>query len=477
MARRRHQPPFECEITELGKGGTGVGTAPDGKPVRVRFSPPGSRVHVVPTGLRKGVWQARRTAMIRPPAEAVDPQCAQFGLCGGCQLQELALPAQRAQREAKAHRDIVGKGASLDGVTRHPVRSTPAAYGYRNKVELSFGTSRYLSEADHTAGLAIDGRFLGFHAPGRFDRVVDAPRCELVDEPLNALLSTTRALLLSEDGPALYNVRSNEGFLRHLLLRHGRATGELMAVLYTTTPRSEAERDAAMAWGEALFGLQLDGATVHSVQWATNDGVADVARGERQALWGSETIREKLGGVTFDLSAASFFQTNTAGAEVLYDTIGDALGDASGTLLDLYCGTGSIGLYLADRFDRVIGVEEREDAVIDARRNAERSGVSAEFTAAKVENHLEQLRLDNVAIVVDPPRAGLHPKVARALAKAHATHLVYVACSPASLGRDAVFLAEGGWVLSDVWTVDLFPHTGHVEAVARFVRDPGATAG
>ena len=225
-----------------------------------------------------------------------------------------------------------------------------------------------------------------------------------------------------------------------------------------------------MAWGEAISALTIDGATVTSVQWAINDGVADVARGATEHLWGEERIHERLGDVIFDLSATSFFQTNTAGAIVLYDTIGEALTSESRTLLDLYCGTGSIGLYLADRVDTVIGIEEREDAVQDARRNAVRSGVTATFTAGKVEHHLSSLAVPGAAMVVDPPRAGLHPKVALALATADADELVYVACSPASLGRDAAVLQAGHWKLTDLWTVDLFPHTGHIEMVGRFVR-------
>jgi len=468
MGRRRHQPPFEVEITGLGKSGTGLGVAPDGKPVQVRFSPPGSRVHVVPTGRRKGQWQARRTHMVRPPARAATPKCAQFGLCGGCQLQELDIGAQRDARTQKALADIAAEGVDLTSVRVHPTRAPDTVYGYRNKVELSFGVSRYLSESDHAAGLPIDGRFLGFHAPGRFDRVVDAPRCEIAAEPLNHVLSATRDALLPEGGPAMYNVRTNEGFLRHLLLRMGVRTGEVMAVLFTASPKTDAERHAAMAWGERIAGLTVDGATITSVQWASNDGVADVARGTVEHTWGSDTVHERLGSVTFELSSTAFFQTHTQAAEVLYETIGDALGDASGTLLDLYCGTGSIGLYLAERFAQVVGIEEREDAVINARKNASNSNVKAEFTAGRVERHLDRLAVPSAAIVVDPPRVGLHPSVAKHLASADASHLVYVACKAQSLGRDAMLLAQGRWRLTDIWPVDMFPHTGHVEVVGRF---------
>ncbi|MEQ1503202.1 MAG: hypothetical protein ABMB14_13275, partial [Myxococcota bacterium] len=181
-------PPFECEITGLGPRGVGLGTAPDGRPIEVRGAPPGSRIAVAPTGRSKGTWTGRRLATIRPPAAHAAPRCAQFGLCGGCTLQELTLDAQRALK----HQLAVSQVGPVDGVTIHPPRGAPDAYGYRNKVELSFGVRRYVSEADRAANAPIDGRFLGFHAPGRFDRVVDAPRCELVSDAVNQVIAAVR---------------------------------------------------------------------------------------------------------------------------------------------------------------------------------------------------------------------------------------------------------------------------------------------
>ena len=195
----------------------------------------------------------------------------------------------------------------------------------------------------------------------------------------------------------------------------------------------------------------------------------------RENLWGLCWVAwedaEDLLGVRFDLSRESFFQTSTEGAEVLYRTVGEAVGEARETLLDLYCGTGSIGLVLADRARRILGVEEVEAAVADARKNAERAGVEAKYVASKLEDALDVLEgLDDVVAVVDPPRVGLHPKVAKRLAAFSCDTLVYVACKPGSLGRDAAILCEGGWTLTDLWPVDLFPQTGHCEVVGRFVR-------
>lgn len=459
---RKPLPPFELEIETLADKGVGVGTGPGGKLVRVRGAPPGARLLVaVSSRSRKGL-EARRLAMIRPPARSAEPRCAVFGLCGGCTLQDLALDAQREAKAAWAI-DAIG-GAPLV----HPTRGTRGGYGYRNKVELSFGVRRYLDEVSHKAGLPLDGRFLGFHAPGRFDRIVDAERCELVSERANALLATARRVALADDAPPPWDPHAHQGFWRHLILREGFATGELLVAILTT---SQADPVWVERLADALMATPLPDGRLVGVVWAVHDGVADVAKGEVRRTFGQGTLTDRLGGRAFRVSPWSFFQTSTEGAEVLYATVGEALG-RGGTLLDLYCGTGTVGLVLADGFDRVVGVEEVAEAVEDARANAAALGVAATYVVGRMEDALHVLA-DTPGprrIVVDPPRVGLHPDAAAALATAHADVLVYVACHPPSLGRDRAVLEAAGWRLVAAWTVDLFPQTGHLEVVARFER-------
>ena len=468
MARRR-LPPFEIEIDTLAPRGLGEGMAPDGHRMRVRNGVPGARVHVVPAGRRKGIWTGRKVRTVRPPAEGVVPGCAVFDRCGGCQLQELGLSAQRRHKHEMALGMVrAGLGTDLDGVVVHEVQGADAAYGYRNRIELSFGVRRWLTEADQVAGLPHGGRFVGMHPPGRFDRIVDSERCELASDGMNRVLAIVREHALHEEAPPPRDVRTHEGFWRHVRVRESVGADERLLTLFTTSPRSDADD----AWVERVAEAAL--AEVVGVVWCVDDGVADVARGDVRRVWGRDHLVEHLtlpGDTTtrhFRLSPSSFFQTNTHGAEVLYGCIAEAVG-AGGTLLDLYCGTGSIGIALADRVERVIGVEEVASAVEDAGRNAAANGVEATYQCAKVEDVVHELPLD-ARIVVDPPRAGLHPRVAKALAGAQAEALVYVACHPASLGRDAAILAEGGWRLTELWTVDLFPQTGHIEMVGRFER-------
>ena len=473
--RKKRMDPFEVEITHLGKGGVGVGLAPDGAPVKVRPGPPGSRIAVVPMGKRKGMWSARRVEMVRRPSAYAEPKCGAFGVCGGCTLQELQLQAQREAKVDAAMVDIeTAWGHSIpDEVVIHGVRGTEQAYGTRNKVEISFGPSRFLREEEHRAGAPIDGRWMGFHAPGRFDRIADTERCWLMSDAANKLFSTLRGAILADDDQPLWNARTHEGVWRHALIREGRNTGELLVALYTT---SAADDEAVARVADRLMETSLpEGVRLVGVLHIHNDGVADVARGDVARVWGQEHLVEHLMGVDFQLSTQSFFQTSTEGAEVLYRTVGEAVGESRGLLLDLYCGTGSIGLVLSDRAKRIVGVEEVASAVDDARRNAARLGVNAEYVLGKVEDTLDVFAgEEDVVAVVDPPRVGLHPKVARRLANWGGDTLIYVACKAGSLGRDAAILEAGGWTLKALWTVDLFPQTGHLEVVGRFERQSKA---
>jgi 23S rRNA (uracil1939-C5)-methyltransferase len=416
--------------------------------------------------------------MVRPPAEYREPPCAVFGQCGGCTLQELSLDAQRGHKLRFALEAVDACLGQLrprwrEEVRLHPIRGSAEAYGYRNKIELSFGTSCYLTDEEMEQQLPIQGRFIGFHPSGRFDRVVDIDRCWLVGEATNQLLKAVSAQLQASQFEP-YDLRSHEGFWRHLLLRESPVTGECLIGLYTNLAQHPEQRAEVETLAQCLFGLELvPGCVVVGLVWLENDGVADVARGAVRQVWGRPWMTERLGEREFRLSTSSFFQTSTHGAVVLYDTIREAVGERVEVLYDLYCGVGSIGLYLSDQVGRIVGIEEHPAAVADAVANAALNQINnASYRAAKVEDVLDTLQEvdERVCLIVDPPRAGLHPKVAKALGQARTNKLIYVACKPGSLGRDAALLEAGGWRLAELWPVDLFPQTGHIEIVGRFER-------
>ena len=447
--RKKNRQPIEVRLDRLHPKGV-LGEDAEGKEWRIRRAPVGALVRAFPGRKRT----ANRIEIIEAPSEMAEPRCELFGLCGGCQLQEMPLSAQRREKQ----RMVEG----LVGSPSAPIRGAEAGYGYRNKIELSFGTRRFLPEErrdEHT-----EGSWLGFHPPGWFSKVVEVENCPLASEGINQAIAE-----IVRDLPApAWSSHTNSGHWRHIVFREGTeaqegATVSVGLVTHSATPEGE-----VVALAERLMALPV----VAGVRWLHNDGLAEVAAGEEVRRWGDSTVRFSIDEVQLGLPPEAFFQVNSEGARVLFQTIREALGEPGGaTLVDLYCGVGAIGLVLASGYRRVVGVELIPEAIEVARANAAQAGIESEWHAGKVEEVLPKLELDAPRhVVVDPPRAGLHPKAAAFVAGLEAEVLVYVACSPASLARDRALLEEGGWSLERLWTVDLFPQTLHVEAVARFVR-------
>jgi len=442
--------PVPVNIDGLDANGVATGLDERGRRWSVRGAIPGS---LVLAGGRAA--HGALLSVARPHVDAIPARCALFGTCGGCLYQSLPVSRQREEK-LRALVALLGGCGAMRGTGGE-------GYGYRNKIELSFGPQRYMSRAEMASGATGEaGHFLGFHGPGRFDRVVDVPACAIADPRINEVLGRVRRDVHASPFPP-YDPRSHAGFWRHLALRAGR--DGVLALVYTAAGTAEHEawlRVHAAGWGAA------------GVLWYTTDRPTDAAVGDlRQVLHGRDTLAAALGGATMVLSPTAFFQVNDQGAAVLLDTIASALG-TGGTLLDLYAGVGALGLALAGRFDRVIGVELNAEAVAEANRNASSLGVAAEYRAGKVEELLAGVLAEAgrpVKVLVDPPRGGLHPAALRPLLHLDADTLVYVACRPSSLARDGAALEASGW-RRDGWTaVDLFPHTAHVEVVARFTRD------
>jgi 23S rRNA (uracil1939-C5)-methyltransferase len=447
MGRRRRgpKPPVEVSLSRLGLKGP-VGTDEEGKQWRVRAAPIGAKVRAQPG--RKQI--ARRLEIVEPAPGQITPECPVFGQCGGCQLQEMPLEAQRTEKRKMVE--------MLVGAQSAPVRGADAGYRYRNKIELSFGVRAYLPEADKDS-CQPQGSFIGFHPPGWFSKIVPIVACPLASDAMSAVIEVVAGLQLE---PAWDN-RAHEGHWRHLVIRQG----ETLCVTLVTS--SGVQRDAVAEVADAIWALP----GVGGVLWVVTDRLSDVAQGElTEVFHGVPWVEQSLGGVPMRLPHDAFFQVNAQGAEILLQTIREALGPPLGaTLLDLYCGVGALGLALGSGYERVIGIDSTVSAIAVAQDNAEAAGVKSEWHAGTVEAVLPTLNLQGAQhVLVDPPRAGLHPTAAKFLAQLQAQTLVYIACSPASLARDRPLLEAGGWRLDGLWTVDLFPQTPHVEAVARFVR-------
>ena len=444
--------PIPVSIDSFGPDGAGSGTDDKGRRWNVRGGAPGS---VVSCGgkPKSGII----LEILTPAPDAVAPQCAQFAVCGGCQWQHVPLERQRAEKLASLARLLAPLGGTDHGI------AGAEAYGYRNKVELSFGRLRYMAKAELDTGITREGRFLGMHAPGRFDKVVDAPRCEIASDAMNAVLARVRVDTLGTTWP-LWDPVAHTGFWRHVGLREGR-NGVL--VLLFTTPGDD-EQAAWIAAHAADWGAA-------GVLWFETDAKADAAIGTlRAVVHGQDHVVERLGGLDYRLSPTAFFQVNPRGAELLCATVAQAAG-RGGTLLDLYCGTGVLGLACAGNFTRIVGIDVNAASVADAVVNAAANGVEATFLAGEVEKHVAAIQRASAGsgrpvVIVDPPRVGLHPDALAYVAGLEAEALVYVACRPTSLLRDGLALQAAGWRCTDRWAVDLFPQTGHVEVVTRWER-------
>jgi 23S rRNA (uracil1939-C5)-methyltransferase len=471
MGKPRRGDTVELTIDDLAFGGEGIGRL-DGYVIFVRGAVPGDRVRASLTEARARYGRAVVDAVTAPSPDRVAPPCPYFGRCGGCRLQHLAYPAQLAFKE-KQVRDCLERLGGLPAFELRPILPAPEPYHYRNKMEftVSHPAGPRLSQATHArAGRESPGPVtIGLHEADRYDVVLDIDRCLLQSDAMNALLDESRREARAR-GLSVYDQESGEGLLRFLTLREGRGTGELMVNIVAATPDVEALAPVASRLRERVPGTA-------SVVLNVNAKKASVAVGsEEHLLLGRDHIREALGGLTFQVSANSFFQTNTLQAERLFGIV-EAACELSGgeTVLDLFSGTGAISLLLARRCRRVYGIEVAGAAVADAVRNAGANGIgNCTFLAGEVRHVLPALMAEGVradVVVADPPRAGFHPKALAAVATLAPARIVYVSCNPATLARDVGDLTRQGYRLEWVQPVDMFPQTPHIEAVARLRRE------
>lgn len=471
MARARRGDTLSVTIDDLAYGGEGVGRA-DGYVVFVPGAVPGDTVRVRLTQARARFGRGAIESIDQPSLDRVEPPCPYFGRCGGCRLQHLRYEAQLALK-TKQVTDCLQRLGGIGAFEMRPILPAPEIYGYRNKMEFTVARAdageRVVPKGRRLdPGAGGEGPVVGLHEADRYDAVLDIERCLLQSDRMNALLDEARRFI-QERRLTVYDQESGEGLLRFLMLREGKGTGEAMVNMVTSAP-SVSELEPLVGRAQARVP------ETSSVVLNVNPKKASVAVGvEEHLLGGRDHIRESLGGLTFQVSAGSFFQTNTAQAERLFGLVLDAAAlTGEETVLDLYAGTGAISLLLARRCRRVFGIEVAPAAVADAVRNAEINGITnCTFLAGEVRFALPELISRGVAAdvaVCDPPRAGFHPKALAALATLAPARVVYVSCNPATLARDVGELARSGYRVEWVQPVDMFPHTPHIEVVAHLTR-------
>ena len=461
MRKRKHQI-VDADVTAMAFGGKGIARI-DGMAVFVAQAVPGDRVRMEITRRKKSYAEARVLELLGPSPDRVEPSCGHCGSCGGCTWQFLRYDKQIEYKRQHVAESIEHIGG-LTGVVVHPTLPSPRSWGYRNKMEFTCSDRRWLLPHE-LADPGVDRSFaLGLHVPGTFDKVLDTEACLLQPEPGNRILAEIRKYIRSSGRP-VYGLRSHEGFWRFVVLRNSSAYGHWMVNLVT------ADEDAAAVLPLA-DRLRQQFPEIVSVVNNVTARKAGIAVGEYERLVaGQPVIRDRIGRFEFEVSANSFFQTNTLAAERLYQTVA-AYARLSGSeaVLDLYSGTGTIPIFLSERCREVVGVEIAASSVADARRNCSLNAVrNCRFIQADICDALAEPGLRPDVAIIDPPRIGMAEAAVAHVLRIAPARLVYVSCNPATLARD-LRLLNAGYEVKEVQPCDLFPHTFHVEAVARLER-------
>ena len=437
---------------------------------------PGQKIRCSVNKVRKGKAEGRLLEVIEPSPIEIKSPCPHFGACGGCVFLSLPYEEQLHIKESQVKKLLDSVLCKQDGYIFEGIKPSPVCYGYRNKMEFTFGDE------------IKDGPLaLGMHKRGSFYDIVSVMDCRIVDEDYRKILQCVRGYFieLQEKGVNItfYHRLRHTGYLRHLLVRKAAKTGEILIALVTTTQipeRSEgvfSESTILEELKDALLALPLDG-TITGILHTKNDSLADVVQSDETViLYGKDYFYEELLGLKFKISQFSFFQTNSLGAEVLYQTAREYIADflqsgeqqtaeAGKVVFDLYSGTGTIAQLMAPVAKKVIGVEIVEEAVEAAKENAALNGLhNCEFIAGDVLKVIDTIAIKPDMIILDPPREGIHPKALDKIIRYGVEHILYISCKPTSLVRDLEVFLDRGYRVERSVAVDMFPWTGNVETV------------
>jgi 23S rRNA (uracil1939-C5)-methyltransferase len=462
---RKKNPPVILEqvlLTDYAAEGKAIAKI-DGKVIFVSGAIPGDVADVMLVKSKKEWAEGRVLRITTPSPDRLAPFCRHFGTCGGCKWQMLPYEKQLIYKQQEAGENLrrIGKTEIPELL---PIIGSDDTTAYRNKLEFTFSNKRYLThlemESSDTSSLH---NALGYHAPRIFDKIIDIQECHLLDDVNNKVRNTIRDYALEKELP-FYDIRNHTGWLRNIIIRFT-TTGELM-VNICLNHEDETERKAL------LDHLLAKVPEISTLLYTINPKWNDTLYGLEPVVYsGKGYVVEKLEKWSFIISPKSFFQTNTKQAEKLYGVVRDfAALTGKEVVYDLYCGTGSIGIFLSDGASKLVGVEVVEEAIVDAEKNAKLNNIEhASFFAGDV------IKICNDAffeangrpdvVITDPPRAGMHEKLILKLLEMETPKMVYVSCNTATMARDISLLSEK-YTVEKVQPVDMFPHTHHIECVA-----------
>jgi 23S rRNA (uracil1939-C5)-methyltransferase len=434
----------------------------NGKVVFIAGAIPGDVVTIRYTKVKKDWAEARLLSIEQPSEKRIAPFCKHFGVCGGCKWQMLPYEWQLQYKQQEAHQHLIRIG-KLQEVQMLPIVGSDITREYRNKLEFTFSNKRYLTEEEISGkDVLVQDNALGYHVPRIFDKVIDIEECWLMNNINNRIRNTVRAYAKMHE-LSFYDIKAHTGWLRNLIIR-STTTGETMVNLCV-----HHDDEALKPLLDHLLKEVPEITTLlYTINPKWNDTIYDLTP---QVYFGKGYITERLGDFEFKISPKSFFQTNTKQAEKLYSLAASFAGlTGNEVLYDLYCGTGSIGIFMSKLAKKIIGVEVIAEAIEDAKENAALNKIEhAHFYAGDVIDictngfFAKHGRPD--VVITDPPRAGMHEKLVKKLLEIESPRIVYVSCNTATQARDLALLQEKYTVVK-VQPVDMFPHTHHIESVA-----------
>ncbi|NNK84700.1 MAG: 23S rRNA (uracil(1939)-C(5))-methyltransferase RlmD [Desulfobacterales bacterium] len=450
---------IDVEITDMAFGGKGIARV-DGLAVFVDQAVPSDLVSIRIIKKKKNFANGRIIKLLKPSPERISPPCGYSGFCGGCKWQFLKYDRQISYKQQHVTDSLKHIGFIQDPVV-HPTIPSELIFGYRNKMEFSLSDRRWLLPDEMGIDNIETGFAIGLHVPGTFYKVLDIEKCLLQPELGNFILDDVRNFIKNSDLP-VYGLRSHVGFWRFLMLRHSAFYDQWMVNIITAEENSKKLKPLA----DLLIKKYPK---ITSIINNITSKPAGVAIGEYEiCLAGSSHIKDKIGPYEFEISANSFFQTNTLGAKRLYETV-KRFAELTGreTVVDLYSGTGTIPIFISDSAKEIIGIEIIESAVKDAKNNCVKNNISnCRFICGNIIDCFDKIKKRPEVMIIDPPRSGMHKDVVRQVIDMAPDRIIYVSCNPATLARD-LFMMKDIYRVIEVQPVDMFPHTYHIESVAK----------
>ncbi|MDR2126528.1 MAG: 23S rRNA (uracil(1939)-C(5))-methyltransferase RlmD [Prevotellaceae bacterium] len=454
------------EIIDIAAEGKAVAKT-DGKVIFVPYALPGSIVDIQIVRRQRNFMEGKIINTVKQSDKSVDAFCEHFGVCGGCKWQNLPYKEQLFYKQKQVI-DQLQRIGKINCPTVNDIIASPKTVGYRNKLEFTFSCKRWITQNEINENAAIENyNALGFHIPQLFDKVLNINNCYLQPEPSNTIRKAIYDFAI-KNGYSFFDIRGKSGLLRNLIIRNTKSGDMMIIVVFGSD--DEKKRCALLDY------LQTEFPQIVSLQYVINTKLNDTINDLDVICYrGSSFLMEEMNGLRFKITAKSFYQTNPEQVSNLYQTVFDfASVNNSQTVYDLYTGTGTIALFLARDAHKVIGIECIAEAIEDAKYNAAINSINnVDFYVGDMKDALtaDFINAHGKAdiIVLDPPRAGIHPKVGEVILNAHPKKIVYVSCNPATQARDLLaFAAE--YEIEKIQPVDMFPHTHHVENIALLVR-------